>query len=61
MLVDAESPVIVADRMARTPAGMARLIELAETLQCAGHRSAAAASNFPTRHPLCTPVRARRA
>ena len=51
-LVKAESPVIVADRLARTPAGMARLIELAELLQCAvvdtGSRS-----NFPNRHPLC--------
>ena len=33
-LVKAESPVIIADRLARTPAGMARLIELAELLQC---------------------------
>ncbi len=51
-LVKAESPVIVVDRMARTPAGMARLTELAEALQCPvvdlGGRS-----NFPTRHPLC--------
>ncbi len=51
-LVKAENPVIIADRMARTPAGMARLIELAELLQCAvvdtGNRS-----NFPNRHPLC--------
>ena len=35
MLVKAENPVIVADRMARTPAGIERLVELAETLQCA--------------------------
>ena len=51
-LVKAESPVIVADRLARTPAGMAHLVELAELLQCAvvdtGSRS-----NFPNRHPLC--------
>ena len=51
-LVKAESPVIIADRLARTSAGMARLIELAELLQCAvidtGSRS-----NFPNRHPLC--------
>jgi acetolactate synthase I/II/III large subunit len=51
-LVKAESPVIIVDRLARTPAGMTRLIELAETLQCPvvdiGGRS-----NFPTRHPLC--------
>jgi len=51
MLVDAEYPVLVADRLARTPAGMALLVELAETLQAAvidqGSRL-----NFPTRHPL---------
>ena len=51
MLVDAEYPVLVADRLARTPRGMELLIELAETLQAAvidrGSRL-----NFPTRHPL---------
>ena len=51
MLVEAEFPVLVADRAARTPAGMALLVELAETLQAAvidrGSRL-----NFPTRHPL---------
>jgi acetolactate synthase-1/2/3 large subunit len=51
MLVAADSPVIICDRMARTPAGMGRLVELAETLQCAvvdnGGRM-----NFPSRHPL---------
>jgi acetolactate synthase I/II/III large subunit len=51
MLVAADNPVIICDRMARTPAGMARLVELAETLQCAvvdnGGRM-----NFPSRHPL---------
>ena len=51
MLVDAEYPVLVADRLARTPAGMELLVELAETLQAAvidrGSRL-----NFPTRHPL---------
>ena len=51
-LVKAESPVIIVDRLARTPAGMTRLIELAETLQCPvvdiGGRL-----NFPSRHPLC--------
>src|SRR6266446_7205420 len=34
MLVAAENPVIICDRLARTAAGMARLVELAETLQC---------------------------
>jgi acetolactate synthase-1/2/3 large subunit len=51
LLVAAENPVILADRMARTPDGVTRLIELAETLQAAvidqGGRM-----NFPSRHPL---------
>jgi thiamine pyrophosphate-dependent acetolactate synthase large subunit-like protein len=51
MLVQAENPVIVAGRAARTPAGMAHLVELAELLQCAivdsGFRM-----NFPSRHRL---------
>jgi acetolactate synthase I/II/III large subunit len=51
MLVNAENPVIVAGRMARSAAGLQSLIELAELLQCAvidQHRR----MNFPTRHPL---------
>jgi acetolactate synthase-1/2/3 large subunit len=51
LLVAAENPVIVADRAARTPAGMTHLIELAETLQ-APVIDQAARLNFPTRHPL---------
>jgi len=51
LLVAADNPVIVADRAARTPAGLASLIELAEALQAAvidqGGRM-----NFPSRHPL---------
>lgn len=51
LLVNAQNPVIVADRAARTPNGVKLLIELAETLQAAvvdqGGRM-----NFPTRHPL---------
>lgn len=51
LLVDAERPVILADRMARTPAGMNRLVELAETLQVPivdrGGRM-----NFPNNHYL---------
>jgi thiamine pyrophosphate-dependent acetolactate synthase large subunit-like protein len=51
LLVAAEYPVLVADRLARTPAGVARLIELAELLGAAvvdqGSRM-----NFPSRHPL---------
>ena len=51
MLVGAQTPVIVADRVARTPAGMALLVQLAETLQIPvvdiGNRM-----NFPTNHHL---------
>jgi acetolactate synthase I/II/III large subunit len=51
MLVAAQNPVLVVDRVARTPNGMKLLIELAETLGAAvidqGSRL-----NFPTRHPL---------
>ena len=58
LLVAAENPVLVAGRLARTPAGMALLIELAETLQAAvidqGNRL-----NFPSRHPLNLSQRAR--
>lgn len=50
-LVAAENPVIVVDRAARTPAGLALMIELAETLQAAVvDRNGR--MNFPTRHPL---------
>jgi len=51
LLVAAESPVIVADRAARTPAGLAYLVELAELLQ-APVVDQAGRMNFPTRHPL---------
>src|SRR5262249_36008461 len=50
-LVDAEAPLIVVDRMARTPAGMERLVELAEVLQCAV-MDRFGRTNFPSRHPL---------
>jgi acetolactate synthase-1/2/3 large subunit len=43
--------VIVVDRLARTAAGMARLVELAESLQCAVVDEAGR-MNFPSRHPL---------
>ena len=60
MLVAAQYPVLVADRMARTPNGMTLLVELAETLQAAvidqGSRM-----NFPSRHPLNQTLRARAA
>jgi acetolactate synthase-1/2/3 large subunit len=51
LLVAAENPVIICDRYARTPAGMGRLVELAETLQCAVVDNAGR-MNFPSRHPL---------
>jgi acetolactate synthase-1/2/3 large subunit len=51
LLVGAEHPVIVADRVARTPAGVAHLVELAETLQAAVINQAGR-MNFPSRHPL---------
>jgi len=51
MLVDAENPVIVAGRVARTPKGIDLLIELAETLQ-APVMDQRLRMNFPTRHPL---------
>jgi thiamine pyrophosphate-dependent acetolactate synthase large subunit-like protein len=51
ILVAAENPVLVADRLARTPAAIPLLVELAETLQAAvidqGSRM-----NFPSLHPL---------
>jgi acetolactate synthase I/II/III large subunit len=51
LLVAAENPVIVAGRSARTQAGIDRLVELAEALQCPvvdqGSRM-----NFPSRHKL---------
>jgi acetolactate synthase-1/2/3 large subunit len=51
MLLQAENPLIVVDRYARTQAGIDLLVELAETLQ-APVIDQAARMNFPTRHPL---------
>jgi acetolactate synthase I/II/III large subunit len=51
LLVAADAPVLVADRAARTPAGMVTLIELAEALQ-APVVDQWGRLNFPTRHPL---------
>jgi len=51
LLVSAQNPVIVADRAARTAAGLTRLIELAETLQ-APVVNQGGRMNFPSRHPL---------
>src|SRR6185437_5800610 len=50
MLVNAESPLIVAQRAARTPEGMKLLVELAETLQAPVNSSER--MNFPLTHPL---------
>jgi acetolactate synthase-1/2/3 large subunit len=51
LLVNAQNPVLIVDRMARTQQGMDRMVELAELLQCAvidqGGRT-----NFPNQHPL---------
>jgi acetolactate synthase-1/2/3 large subunit len=51
LLVNAEAPLIVVDRLARTPAGMERLVALAELLQCAV-MDRFGRTNFPSRHPL---------
>ena len=51
MLVAAQNPLIICDRVARTPDGMGRLVELAETLQCAV-LDLQGRMNFPSRHPL---------
>lgn len=58
MLADAERPLIVADRVARTPAGMARLIALAEALQ-APVLDRLGRLNFPNDHYLNHSWRAR--
>ena len=60
LLVNAASPVLVADRCARTQMGMTHLVELAELLQCAVVSTqpntappiTAGRMNFPNRHPL---------
>jgi acetolactate synthase-1/2/3 large subunit len=43
--------VLVCDRLARTPAGVTHLVELAEALQC-GVVDVGGRMNFPSRHPL---------
>ena len=58
-LVAAETPLIVAQRCARTPDGIRLLVELAEALQApvAGIQATGATvsdrMNFPSRHALC--------
>ena len=51
LLLQAENPVIVVDRAARTQAGIDLLVELAEALQ-APVIDQAGRMNFPTQHPL---------
>ena len=51
LLVGAQNPVIIADRLARTQAGMAHLVELAELLQ-APVIDQGGRMNFPSQHPL---------
>ena len=51
LLVNAQNPVIVADRLARTPKGIANLVELAEALQ-APVIDQHGRMNFPSQHPL---------
>jgi acetolactate synthase-1/2/3 large subunit len=51
LLVGAQNPVIIADRAARTAAGMKALVELAEALQ-APVIDQGGRMNFPSRHPL---------
>jgi thiamine pyrophosphate-dependent acetolactate synthase large subunit-like protein len=50
-LVAAERPVIIVDRLARTPEGLRRLVELAEALG-APVVDLASRQNMPTMHPL---------
>ena len=50
--------MIIADRAARTPAGMKHLVELAETLQ-APVVDQSGRMNFPSRHPLNQTERSR--
>jgi acetolactate synthase-1/2/3 large subunit len=51
LLVEAETPVLMADRMARNQEGMDLLVELAETLHCAV-LDRNGRTNFPSHHPL---------
>jgi acetolactate synthase-1/2/3 large subunit len=54
LLVNAERPVIIADRVARTPDGMKHLVELAELLQ-APVVNMRGRMNFPNSHHLSQP------
>ena len=54
LLVNAQNPVIVADRVARTPGGLKHLVELAELLQ-APVVNQRGRMNFPNGHHLSQP------
>ncbi len=54
LLVNAQNPVIVADRVARTPDGLKHLVELAELLQ-APVVNQRGRMNFPNSHHLAQP------
>jgi thiamine pyrophosphate-dependent acetolactate synthase large subunit-like protein len=58
LLIAAENPVLIVDRAARTAAGMALLVELAQALE-APVVDMGGRMNFPTRHPLNQTWRAR--
>jgi len=58
LLVNAENPVLIADRYARTQSGANRLVELAEILQCPVIDTSSRL-NLPSRHPLNQSGRAR--
>jgi acetolactate synthase I/II/III large subunit len=58
LLVAAENPLIIADRCARTPAGLKLLVELAETLQ-APVINQYGRMNFPSAHRLNQTERSR--
>jgi thiamine pyrophosphate-dependent acetolactate synthase large subunit-like protein len=50
MLVNAERPLVMTERTARTPEGMKLMVELAETLQAPV--SSSERMDFPNRHPM---------
>jgi len=58
LLVAAENPVIIVGRAARTPEGLARLVDLADTLQVPVIDQMLR-MNFPSRHPLNQTQRSR--
>jgi len=60
MLVEADNPLLIASRSARTPEGLRLLVELADALQC-GVVDQQRRMNFPTRHPLSQTNRTRAA